>query len=492
MKQQTLEIQPKQRLLLECPAQEILFGGAKGGGKSFGLLLAIVQQAAIAGQAWELTGIPSTGFAVIFRKTFTRLGDLVRKAKRLFRSVDAGFEWNETAKRGTFSSGYVVQFAQLANPDAHEDWNGQEITLLGVDEGEDIPAHQYDFLCMQVRSADPVLKPHLKKIVTANPLGKHIKWIKDRFVKGKVPGEIYEERYEIEGVEVVTTRTFIKSRISDNRYLYADRAYVATLMKLPAAMRAAYLDGDWDAVVGGFFDQFDPKIHVGEIRTVPRSWELWIAGDWGSRAPACALLMGQDPDGNNYVIAEKYGPGGTGREWGEKLLAWFEVMRLDPNELVGPLDSEAWNNYGSEVSPGDRMNQMGLRWLPAEKGPGSRASGLVEIKERMNVRWCPECKGSMKHQPGCSEKLPQRPALFIDRRCENLIEQLSAAVPDLNKPDDIDKDCEIHAIDALNYGCGWRPLDEKYRVKVDETLEEWQSMMAKNEVLRRNQERVEA
>ena len=52
------------------------------------------------------------------------------------------------------------------------------------------------------------------------------------------------------------------------------------------AIRKAWLDGDWDILAGGMFDDlWNPKIHVIKPFPIPRSWKTYRAFDWGLSAP---------------------------------------------------------------------------------------------------------------------------------------------------------------------------------------------------------------
>lgn len=481
-----IELTDRQKLTWDCPADEILFGGAKGGGKSFLLLLMIIKQVAMADAEFQRTGITSTGYGVIFRKTFTRLGDLVFRAKRMFKMVDPEGVWNETNKSFTFACGYRFRFAQLANPDAHEDWQGQEMSFIGFDQVEEIPWSQYEFILMQLRSTDPVFRGREQALATANPLGEYAKWVKDRFVKAAAPETFVDEDFKLpDGRIKRMTRVFIPSKLKDNPHLWNDGKYAANLMRMNKTAQEAFLFGNWDVVMGGFFDVLESDFHIRPIRTVPASWELFMCGDWGSRSPSAWLLCAIDNDGNMYCIDEVYCPGETGSRWGQKLLARFEKLRINPDDVCGPLDPEAWTGYGADgIAPGDKMVQMGLRWFKADKGPNSRVAHLTEIRERLLMKWCPDCKGNARHKPDCEQRWPVQAGILIDPRCKMLIEEMQQAVASETNPNDVAESCAKHALDALGYGCAYKSLSETAQVKVDETMDEWQSSLEAQDALR--------
>src|SRR5205823_4848438 len=92
---------------------------------------------------------------------------------------------------------------------------------------------------------------------------------------------------------------FIPAKISDNPIYATDATYLATLEKLPARLRAALLHGLWDAALGGYFENWDPGIHVypGDLIQVPHWCPRWIGIDWGYEHPTAVGWHATDPDG---------------------------------------------------------------------------------------------------------------------------------------------------------------------------------------------------
>ena len=435
----------KQQLLLSCPVYEVMFGGAAGGGKSDALLLDHVKQHRVVHEHYQATGIRTRGRAILLRKEFGRLKDLMFRAANLFPVVSGGkMRWRENDHMWYCECGYRFEFGHLEGAQDHLNYVGQEFSAIYIDQVEEIPYEQYSMLKTRVRTSEEILKPLLCIRLTANPMGRHADWVKKRFVEPNRKGfQVITEVIETSQGPVERTRVFIPSTLRDNPYL--PKEYEAELLSAPEHIRRALLDGDWDVTPGSFFgDVFDPRIHViddlgpTEIR-IPSNWPVFRAGDWGSRAPACCLWIAVDNDGLLIVLDELYGPGEEATRWAKRILAieekWGWAERKEGivyaiSKLEGWVDPAAFASHdGPPVS--EKMFELGVNWYPAEN---ERKAGWAEVRRRLMERG------------GASFKIP---GLRVTRRCTNLIRTL----PNLTSPesdshgdmDDIDTKQEDHA-----------------------------------------------
>src|SRR5438874_12107887 len=90
---------------LACPAREVLLGGSVGGGKTDALLMSALSQVA-----------NPLHRAIIFRRSFPQLRDLIGRSHELFLPLGAGY--NKQDKQWRFPSDAIVEFGFL---DADED-----------------------------------------------------------------------------------------------------------------------------------------------------------------------------------------------------------------------------------------------------------------------------------------------------------------------------------------------------------------------------------
>ena len=455
---------PKQALLLSCPVYEVMYGGAKGGGKSDVILVDFLVQLSAATEAWKKTGIGSKGRAVLFRKEFPRLKDLINRSHWLFPVIDRGVQWKESDHSWTFPCGYRFEFAHLNDPTAHQNYQGQEISALYIDQAEEIPEEQYRFLKLQVRSSDPILQPLARIRLTANPMGAHAQWVKDRFVAPERNGfKVISEIIETSRGPVKRDRVFIPATLRDNPHLPPE--YEAELLTAPDHYKRAFFDGDWDVTPGSFFgDVFDPRIHVVDPFEIPTHWEVFRGADWGSRAPACCLWVAIDNDSNLIVVEELYCPGQTGTIWGKKILeieeAWKWTTAKGESRLQGYIDHQGRQNHGAEgPTPVEAMQDMGISWFDADK---ERKLGWVEIRRRLTER-----SGPQQRTPG----------LRIFRNCRNLIRTLPNLVASPTDLDDVDSKQDDHAPDALRYAVMSRPM-QNYKEADTREIDRWERLMA--------------
>jgi hypothetical protein len=467
---------PKQALALGCPVFEVMYGGAKGGAKSEWLLMDHVSQHRVAHDHWQKTRVRNRGRAIIIRKEFGRLTDLINRSHSIIPVLTGGaMGWADKSHMWTCVCGYRLEFGHVEGPRDHELYQGQEFSWLGFDQVEEIPLAQYAYLKLQVRSSDPILKPLLRVRSTANPLGKYADWVKKRFVEPERAGlKVIKETINTSQGPVVRDRVFIPATLRDNPHLPPE--YEAELMSAPEHLRRAFLYGDWDVTPGSFFgDVFDPQIHViddlgpTDIR-IPSNWPIFRSGDWGARAPACCLWFAVDNDGLLIVLDELYGPGEEATRWAKKILAieekWGWAERKEGliypvSKLDGWLDPAAFASHdGPPIS--EKMFELGVNWYPADN---ERKAGWAEIRRRLMERG------------GVGGKIP---GLRITRRCTNLIRTL----PNLTAPeneslgdmDDIDSKLEDHAADSLRYGCMSRPVSRTKEDQAEQEIARWEKI----------------
>lgn len=473
---------PKQALLHACPVYEVLFGGAKGGGKTDGLLFDHVSQHKAAHGYWHETGLKTRGRALIVRKEFGRLKDFINRANMVFPAIsNRQMVWSNQDHWLRCECGYRLEFGHLDGPQDHQIYQGQELTYLGVDQAEEIPWNQIAYLKLQVRSSEPVLRGTLKVRYTANPGGRYGEWVKKRFIDPSPEGfKVIEEKITLDnGVEINQQRCFIPSTLADNPSLPPE--YMAELMMAPEYMRRAFLYGDWNVTEGAYFsDLWDPNIHViddlgpTQIR-IPSNWPVVRCGDWGSRKPAACYWIATDNDGNLIVLDELYGPGENGTNWAKKIAVieekwgWLENRTLPgtyirPSKLQGFLDPAAFSNNDDSngLSVADLSFEQGINWYPAAN---DRKTGWMEVRRRLASRG------------GISGKIP---GLRIARRCVNLIRTLPN-VPgkksdDGNMEDDVDTKSEDHAIDSIRYGCMANPMPRTEKDVLDEEIAKWEKL----------------
>jgi hypothetical protein len=294
---------------------------------------------------------------------------------------------------------------------------------------------------------------------SANPGGVGGWWVRKMFIDGAPWGEKFPA-FDIETENVLSYprshpkhgkplfyRRFIPARLDDNPYLFEDGQYEANLLSLPESQRRQLLEGDWDVVEGAAFPEFRRTIHTCSPFEIPAGWMRFRAADWGYSQPACVLWFAVDWDGNLYVYRELYTKGVVADEFADMVLE----MEQGENIKYGLLDSSVWHKRGDVGPPiAETMIQRGCRWSPADRSPGSRIAGKLEIHRRLAEKPIGELDNEGNEV--------KKPGLIIFDNCVNLIRTLPILPVDKNKPEDVDTDAEDHAYDALRYGVMSRPM----------------------------------
>ena len=244
---------------LGTPADIAIFGGAAGGGKTFGLLLEAARH--VANSAYN---------AVIFRRNTPQVrnpGGLWHESQKLFpliggRSKESVLEWH-------FHSGSVIKFSHLEHEDDKHSWQGAQLVMIGFDELTHFTENQFWFLLSRARSTSGI-RPLIRATCNPDPdsfVAKLVEWwidpetglpIRERsgklryFVRrddnliwGDSPEEAIEEVPDAELADV-RSFTFVISMVQDNPILMrSNPEYMSMLRALPLVERQRLLLGNW-------------------------------------------------------------------------------------------------------------------------------------------------------------------------------------------------------------------------------------------------------
>jgi hypothetical protein len=259
---------PKQEAFLAAPEDEVLFGGAAGGGKSEALIVDALglQHDALGWDRYR---------ALLIRQTTPQLRELIDRTRAMYPLVYPGAEYSEQAKEWRFPSGAKVIFGYAEREaDAHQ-YQGQEYQWIGIDElGHFRSPYVWDYLSSRLRSINPAIPCYMRATCNPGP-----KWIRERW-GFSAAGEASRRNIVVDGRTF--TRRFIPSKIDDNAHL-ANTGYKQRLMQLPPQERAALLEGRWDVVdVPGaiFGDQLKDAREHERIRSVPVQPEAPLNTVW--------------------------------------------------------------------------------------------------------------------------------------------------------------------------------------------------------------------
>lgn len=446
-----------QELLVSCTIPDILFGGARGGGKSWGLLGDWLIHAAEYG---------ADARGIVFRRTYDELDEIQAIARKIFPLTGAVFHGNSYlygSRVWVWPSGASLKLRYLDNDDDADHYQGHSYTWIGIDEAGNFPSPTpIDLLRATLRSGAGV--PCVLRL-TANPGGVGHNWIKSQYIDPAPEG--LRPFYSEEGK---TWRVFIPSLLDDNPALlqndpeYWKRIEAATVGN-PALLKA-WRYGLWDIVAGGMFDDlFIRTVHIIQPFAIPFSWVIDRAFDWGSSKPYSVGFWAESdgtaapngriyPPGTLFAIGEIYGWNGrpneglkqTSTEIAEEVLEYEAGANFGAYVQPGPADPSIFTRDHTGTSIADAMELAGVRWTPADNSPGSRKMGWEEIRRRL--------RASLRKTPDglYVQRWPmETPGLFVFSTCPQWIRTVPALPRDRKKPDDVDTHSEDHIGDMSRY-----------------------------------------
>lgn len=266
-----------QTWLLTCPVGDILFGGARGGGKTLASLLDWLS---------HQTRYGKDARGVWFRRTLPEIEGASVPMAQYFPQLGAVYQVQ--ARTWTFPSGATLKLRYLESDQDADRYQGHEYTWLCFDEvGTWSTSRPIDKLRATLRSAAGV---PVRLVATANPGGPGHAWIKARYV---TPADPLTPFVGDDGQR----RVFIPSRISDNpALLKADPTYIDRLKASgPPWLVRAWLDGDWDATLQGEMIRAEWLQH--SYATAPaRTGRTLISVD-------TAIKAGRDNDYTAMIVA---------------------------------------------------------------------------------------------------------------------------------------------------------------------------------------------
>lgn len=278
-----LTVTRKQKKFIDAGEDEVLFGGAAGGGKSYGQVVDALLFALRYPGSKQL----------ILRRTYPELDkSLIRTALSLY--PGEFFRLNASSHTGKFKNGSCIDFGYCATENDVYQYQSAEYDCIRFDELTHFTEMQYVYLMSRVRGANEFPK-QIKS--STNPGGIGHTWVKERFIDKAPAAESFRGE---DGMK----RIFIPSLLSDNHFLaLRDPEYAKRLEALPEREKRALLFGDWNIFEGQYFTEFSTAEHVIEPFAIPKEWRRYITLDYGLDRLA-VLWIALSPDGVAYVYRE--------------------------------------------------------------------------------------------------------------------------------------------------------------------------------------------
>ena len=340
-------------------ADEILFGGSPGSGKSDLLLgLALTQHRRVA----------------IFRREFGQVGALIDRAVEIVTHDDG---LNRSLSLWRFADGKLIEWGGVQHEkDALSKWRGRPHDGKFFDELTEFTENQYLTLSGWARTTIPGQRVRI--VSTCNPpesedsawiVKRWAPWVDPANASPAVSGEIRyfatidgedtecEDAEPFEhGGELVfpRSRTFVRAWLADNRYL-RDTGYAAVIDALPEPLRSIMKSGDFTAAMNA----------INPNQVIPTAWVRAAQARWTPDRPelvgtrrlvpqSCVSLDVAEGGRDRTVVARRYGDWvaplivkpGTATPTPETAVEMVEPLLLDGGYAIVDADGLGGKAYG--------------------------------------------------------------------------------------------------------------------------------------------------
>ena len=428
-----IDYEPNQRQALFHMASEdyVVYGGAKGGGKS----CALVEEALAWGYEHPMANM------YIFRETYDSLEqNIIREWKE--KIPDVLYKYNEGKHTAKLLNGTIINFRFVANEDDATKYQGVSMDWLGVDELTKHTEKTIQILLSCLRSAKG-FKPKFR--ATCNPGGKGHVWVRDTYILATDYG-----KHTVKDETIGVTLKFIPATVYDNEVLMKnDPAYVKRLENLPENEKQAFLYGNWDIFEGRFFGEWSEKTHVIKPFEIPKQWKKYVSIDWGYK-DYCSVLWHAVDGKHIYTYRELHVKETSVRDvahmikslmpYDEKIEYW--VGSPDMWQSRGTGDTFHGENI-ADIFAGER-----IYW---QKADNSRIVGWQVMRETM-----------LNTEDG-------KPRWQVFSSCTNLVRCIPLAQYDDKNIEDMATDPHeiTDALDAARYFLISRPIARKVKERID-------------------------
>lgn len=384
-----------QTLAYDCEADQLLYGGEAGGGKTDLLL-------GLASQEHERS--------LLLRRINKDVSWLVDRMAQIIETRDG---YNGQDDRWTLP-GRVIDFSGCQHPGDEQRNKGRPKDFIGFDEASDFLEQQVEFILGWLRSTK--IGQRCRAVFATNPpTSVEGEWIVRWFAPWVDPQHplypypmgklLWTCRgpddewlwFETSGEQIVNgvskptiSRTFIRSGLGDNPDL-ARTNYRTQLEQLPAELRKRYLEGDFTA--GASDDEF---------QVIPTEWiraaqDRWVPDD-GAVMEAVGIDVAQGGK-DNTVMAPRWRGKSRVRHWVDRLRKWKGEQTPDGATVAGlfmqvqrhaaQANIDMGGGYGGSTY--EKLNEAEIScygFVPSEGSDARTSDGRLGFKnKRAEATW---------------------------------------------------------------------------------------------------------
>src|SRR5215472_12067350 len=190
--------------LIRCPVFEVFYGGARGGGKTDGVLGEWIRHAQDYGEH---------AIGIMFRRSITQLVETIERSRAIYSQLGATYQ--EQQKMWRFPNGARLRFAYLERDADADAYQGHSYTRVYVEEIGTFPSDKPILKLMATLRSGAGVPIGFR--ATGNPGGPGHQWVKARYIDPAPSGWRI-----ISDANTGLERIYIPSRVTDNQYLGAD------------------------------------------------------------------------------------------------------------------------------------------------------------------------------------------------------------------------------------------------------------------------------
>jgi hypothetical protein len=286
-------------------------------------------------------------------------------------------------------------------------------------------------------------------------------WVKARYISPAPQGWV-----PIKDEETGQYRIYIPSRLTDNSAMMKnDPTYAARLRGTgSASLVNAWLNGDWDIVAGGFFDDLiDPNRHFLQPFVIPAGWSYRRSFDWGSASPA-SLGVWAVSDGN--PVPELGGfvfPRGSLI----RVKEWYTVGKTKSGDIIpntglrltnvalgeGIAQRSGGLRFSGCVADPSIYSKLGRESIYDEMRAGARQAGhnlVMSPADNNRIGGWQKMRDMLESS---AQERPERPGLWVFETCHHWLRTVPIMQRSDTDYDDVDTTQEDHCADDTRYAC---------------------------------------